>query len=201
MTYQSCYELPLSIFIKCVVDKDPSWLSDNPVADTAAIWDRIISEYGDLIVNQKSGAYNSLAALATKYRTEAMVIEAAVLVLRKIYDESMITVLKSHGFNYKFDFEDYPKYEKDLDRCIGGLKKVYANIRECDKEMSSLLSASGAGNGEPTTKVSFDRDIAMLSKYMGFPIKKDSTTVSEYAAYINLYCAEVELSNSKNGKR
>lgn len=200
MTYDSCEELPLKIFIKCVVDHDYSGLSDENGVDLQALWDKIRSEYGELIRNEKTDVNNSLVILATKLRIEAQVQESAVFVLRKMYSEDCVKILKDAGNNYKFNYDHYPSYERDLDNCIKRLKRKYKEIEECEKDMLAAAGGQAVENSE-VTKASYERDIAMLSKYMGFPIKKETTTVSEYAAIINLYCAEIEAQNNRDGKR
>lgn len=89
---------------------------------------------------------------------------------------------------------DIEKTIKNINRKI---KSLQVQLKEEENRYKGLISNNGPSS--VASEEDFERQISMIGKYMGFRIDKDTTYLSEYAAFI--YGFKKELEHGSAGKR
>jgi len=188
-TYSSCNELPLHNFIMIVVKNDLSMLYSEPnrfiykEADLNEIWHIIFTEYNELTKNESAFHVLSLVKDITVINFKLQQIQSAVDILFKYrsahHFPELIDMLKSMGF-IRYSYSD-ETIENDLRSIIMEAKKMVFDLQQHEREYKEATE----DNGKSATIQDYIDLIAQLSKYMGFPIDKFRTTVSEFISYLN----------------
>lgn len=196
--YDSCHDLPLKRFIKCMVTGNLNYLVKSGYATTRqmkAAWDKIGEEYIELSGDKAQKAILSIVKEISQLKGKLIIIQAIVDELAKYHNQDLVNMLKSMGFNYKFDHSDNEKYLADLKRVISSSKPMLMRIKEREKTLNDL------NNPDQTqvTEADYDSYIASLSKFQSYFIDPEKTTVAQFIAVVNTYKAEIE--NQKNHGR
>lgn len=196
--YDSCHDLPLKRFIKCMVTGNLKYLVKSGYATTRQMksaWDKIGEEYIKLSGDKAQKAILSIVKEISQLKGKLIIIQAIVDELAKYYNQDLVNMLKSMGFNYKFDHSDNEKYLADLKRVVSSSKPMLMRIKEREKTLNDLNNADQT----QVTEADYDSYIASLSKFQSFFIDPEKTTVAQFIAVVNSYKAEIE--NQKNHGR
>lgn len=183
--YHTCSQLPLDIFIECLVDNNYSRLSikGNPTdKDLSKAWDAIYVEYLEL--NQGNETIYSIRLQAEIgllsdeiHRVEEIIflISPPMLPLCGGREQELVDMLRYYGYKQTIDFNsDYTKALNAIKNRLNPKKlRLDARINELTDYMKTRLS------GKPDRKV-FDTNLIRLSRFQGYPVRAKEITVSEY---------------------
>lgn len=197
--YDSCHDLPLKRFIKCMVTGKLKYLVKSGYATTRQIkdaWDKISEEYIELSGDKAQKAILSVVKEISQLKGKLLIIQAIVDELSMYYSQDLVNMLKSMGFNYKFDYEDKEKYLSDLKRVVSSSKPMLMRIKEREKTLDEL----NKNDGTKVTEADYDSYIASLSKFQSYFIDPEKTTVAQFIAVVNSYKAEIENQKNHGGK-
>lgn len=196
--YQSCKDLPLSVFIPCYVQGDLSGLvksGDAPPEALQEAWLNIYSDYCDRIggiqivaMIEKTRAIN---ALASKVDRLMRVVDAA----RKVMSPDLIASLQADGYKIE-ETEDDVIYWRQLDIIEAKIKPEKLRL---DKMLSEM------DKPDKTRKPSeedFERTLAEISIMAKHEVD-DTVTTARYCSYVKRLQAQIEAQNKsiKNGQR
>lgn len=122
----------------------------------------------------------------------------AIYALSKVYDEEMISILKFHGYNYKFDIKNEESYLKDLEKAKIRSNAIIRRIERLDNEIMKSVKES---RDEEFNRQTLSNNLANLSKFMGFSIDEKAITTGRYVGILNLYYSYIEnLRNAEHRK-
>jgi hypothetical protein len=190
--YQHCSDLPLSIFIDCLINKNLRRLtkSGNPTQkELTSAWDQIYSEYCDLSGSPGYKVYMLLNKEIGYLRSKILAVKCCLEVLRYRPSDKAISQLRAYGYAYVFDFEDKVSYLKDLTMVGSKIKTAELALELKTKE---LLKMNSESKSDTLTESTFTDIMTALSKYIGHRIDPKEITVSEFASIRKMYDQEME---------
>lgn len=146
----------------CMFDKDYTLLaSDKSLEEQKALWTEIVDEYCQLLGDQRQeGRFNLLKriiALQTK-------IESGKLLLKYHKSEDALEALRKIG------------YDGDKKKIMALMKKDIVLLANAVKEHEQAHERKDTGN----EKEKFEEWIISISRFMGFPLKENETTVYKF---------------------
>jgi len=187
--YTTCYDLPLSRFIRCDVDGDYSALiieSDGPVDGETLkeAWQAIHQEYLDISGAAQDNYLLSLQTEINRLFIKRLCIVETVALSRKYRYDDAIKLLQGYGYRFPFDPNDPEAYHKDLDRV---LTRSNTLVVEMEQKQSQLEALKPKGDGAKVTRGYYDQWLVALSKFSGYHINEDVTTVSRFVTILKSY--------------
>lgn len=188
----TCYTMKMNQFIRVLLGQE-----------TLTEWEEIYSEYIGLRENKSSSFILELMKSITYLQTKQFIITKCVEVLAHTYNDELVTELKLTGCKGKFNWEDKAGYSNDLRAATSYSKKFTSQIIKKEKELEEYNKRHGNKGIE---RKDFDIWAVTLSKYLGYRVDYDITTVSEWCVIMNQYERYCEVSNAEdknllNGRR
>lgn len=196
--YRHCSELPLAIFIDCICNMKLDRLIRSGKAsysELTAAWEQIYSEYCDLMNTHEYRLYMLLAKEIGHLKSKMLAVACCVDALRIRYSEKSVTMLRQYGYAYQFDYKDRDAYQADIDRVVTRSKAMNIAYKIKKKEMEELEKDS-----EPLREQDFTDMITHLSKFIGYRIDPQVTTVSEFASIRKAHENEIKALKKQNEK-
>ena len=193
----SCKTLPLNSFIKAYCNNDYSGLvkSGTPSDEgLKAAWNEILFDYSGLIKSEDSDYIFQLAKRIGLLQFHIMYVDYAVLFLETTKDDDIAGELRDMGYNIP-PFEDNT-FSKSL-QMVKSLAK--AKVFELDTLTDEYNRISQTKGGKQQTEDEYIRTVVMLSKYQGYNLDRNTTTVYDFAQIFNNYLSEMKIKNKENG--
>jgi len=199
--YQHCSDLPMSIFIPCLIDKKLSLLIKHGKASQREVltaWDQIYSEYCYLSGSKPYQVYMLLTKDIEFLQGKLSIIKMCLRLLTFRPSEKAITQLRSFGYTYAFDFSKPKSYYDDIKSVALKSKTIELTLEIKRKELEKLKKES---DGEEMTRERFTEILTALAKYMGGGLFDTKIlTVSEFASIRKQYDNEVEALKKESEK-
>lgn len=196
--YNSCHDLPLRRFIKVMVNGDNRHLRISGYVTTPQLqkaWDKITEQYMELAGDKAQAAVLSIVKEVSQLKNKLFIIQSIVDEMAKYPSADLANMLRSMGFNYKFDATNPELYLADLKRVVSTSKTMVMRIAEREKSLDSMK-----GDETKVTEADYDRYIADLSKFQGYYIDPERSTVAQFIAVVNGYKKEIEI-QKQNGRQ
>lgn len=195
--YQSCYDLPLSRFIRIMCERDYSALIKEQGGELPADeilqerWNSIYQQYLDL---SGAGEENHILVLTMEvnqlfFRYTAITESVALMRKGYRYDE-LVTILKQAGYNFQFNHNDPSSFYKDLDRVTTRVKALLVQLEQKKIQLEALEKKDSENTQDK--RAAFDQWLVTLSKWSHYHIDEDQTTVSRFVTIRNNYIAHYE---------
>ena len=173
---QSCSELPLSIFIRCLLHHDYSGLvlKGNPCEEKIVkTWENIYQEYIELSDNhyfkKLIGLYKDIGELQSR----VYAVEIGLFLLANGRNQLVINNLNKLGYKRKWTEETY---QSDLENIKSRINSAKLMLKIKEKQIDELMKE----NRKPIKESDFDKALTIMSKYQGYRISKEDITVSEF---------------------
>lgn len=186
----SCNDLMMDKFIKCLLHKEYSCLilEGSPTEiEMREVWDNIFMDYLDLMDNNKTKLLAKSIKDIARNEAKLMVIELALRVLSHHYEfigeeNYLICVknLKDYGYDYEYPRDDEARM-KDLERVRSVSKMAIIKLQSDRANYDKLLNEN---QNKVVRESDFNETFIALSKFMGYSVKPQTTTVSEYCGMI-----------------
>lgn len=183
--------MPLDIFIDCLVDNNFERLIKRGKANDYILlsnWENIFIEYCELSGTTHFKKMLSLMREIGSLKSRLMAIDTCIYVLANKYSFYCVTTLRKLGYDYKFDRNNFADYVKDIELVNNKKKTIELTIAQKETEYSNLLQESKDANID---RVFFDKQLIILSKWIGFSLRKREITVSEYVSILKNYTEEI----------
>ena len=181
MLYKKCAELPLSIFLKIVLESDINLLiksGEHSPEEVGQAWEEIYSEYFEIAGSMDSKYLIQTARTILIAENKIDIINACVPILRLKENEKCYNALTKIGYPIK-RIEDRGQRNKELDRLVSRAKGLVHTIAQGERELRRVTE--NEGRARPTEQ-DYIRSLAYLSKFQGYRIDPEITTVAEYVA-------------------
>lgn len=192
--HQCCKTLPLLNFIECYCNNDLSYLTitGNPIAEELlTAWNEILFEWAGLIKTENSDMLFNLQKDIVLLQYHIFFVENAVQVLWYKYDVEITNELAWLGYNIADDFGS-ETYTQQLNTMVSLAKTIVFDLEELQHQYDSLQKTT---TGKKQTEEEFGITVSILSKYQGYRIITNETTVKEFAAIFNSFIKENKRSN------
>lgn len=173
---QSCSELPLSIFIRCLLHHDYSGLvlKGNPnEGKIVNAWENIYQEYIELSDNQYFKKLIALYKDIGELQSRIYAVELGLFLLANGRNQMVINNLNKLGYKRKWTDETY---QSDLENIKSRINSAKLMIKIKEKQIEELMKE----NHKPVRESDFDKVLTVMSKYQGYRIRKEDITVSEF---------------------
>lgn len=202
--YRTISELPLRVFITCIVDKNLSALiiSGNPtVNELEEAWEDIRQQYADAIGDHEhrlcTSLYKELAIMNCNFRMIILLVDLLGHAFMKELADELNDILNT---SFAFDPSDPIQYKKELQRCLNRSKSILLDIELKEKQYKSI---AGKQPGEATTKPTKEYFISILitlSDHAKHDIP-DTISVFEFCERLKRFNHYVEHLESLKRKR
>lgn len=198
--HRQCSTLPLSHFIEIILNGDMSWLiiSGTPTnAELLSAWEDILEEYASLIKTDKTENVFELYKKIVHTEWRLTFIEKSLLTLKMQYDEEVAGWVGEMGFGEVRYVADREEYLRSLYAIEMRAKMLIVLLNQYKAEYRLMNPERSQEDIVNNTRIRYEKEIASLSKYMGYRIVKEKTMVLEYAAIINNYLEDCRRSTKK----
>lgn len=196
--HRSCETLKYDTFLKVLISGDLNLLTITgfPTEEELGIaWDAIQEEYSTLIATPRSTNVFELAKRISKCNFLIKFIGWATSHLKTKYSEQIALRIQDYG---------YPLIEKDAEQDRGNLKQIYMVESEAKTNIILLNQYTNEykmlyPEGETPvdrTLMDYDKELAILSRFMGKWIRRKKITVWEFCTIVNAYM-EYNKANKK----
>lgn len=196
--YTSCSELPLRKFVRCLVGGDVSFLRKNGWAKKDVLeeaWEKIFIEYLDLTKDPRQSQLLALMRDLTTLNTRAMLVYEICRQLSQKPHPALAEQLKRMGFRYDYDLNDPVKRKRATMATIAQARLLTYQAEQRKKDLEHLQKAGG----KEMTEADYDELITELSKFQGYRLDPNKTTVSEFATIVKRYKDHVKALTKKKG--
>ena len=179
----SCRTLTLDKFVECLFNKRLEVLIEKGTKVPREVlvnqWDAIWSEYIEL---QEDDSLTMMVATLKDYnynRAALASVEIALYVLEIGYNEECANNLRKFGLAYNFETEDKDKYREYLNACKIRSKGFYISA---ERAKQAYLDLTNTTRERAMRLTDFDEVLAHTAKFMGYQIKPQETTVTQFIA-------------------
>lgn len=195
-TYHTCKTLTVGEFINAYCNNDLSGLLKSGEANDIQLqsaWNEILFDWSSLIKSSKSERILNLACEIGLLQWHIIYVEYAVIYLLLKYDEDIATQVQALG--YEVPEFGSKGYESAINRIKSLAKTKVFELNNLRDEYKKIQKTS---EGKSQTEEEFVGMVLILSKYQGYNIDRNITTVFEFAMIFNNYLSEVkQLEKSK----
>lgn len=197
--HTSCTTLLLSDYIICQVDKDlsPLIIEGEPTEqELKDAWQVITHEFFDLSESKQNNYELTLCAEMEALNYKIIAIQQSVEVLRKYRCDELVALLQKLGYRFPFNANKEDEYLKDLGRVLSRAKTLVLQYNDKKAQLDNISKEKAPGETE-VSRSYYDKILAILSKHSGYHVDESKTTVSRYAAILNMYIAYCEQLNAQ----
>lgn len=197
LRYNKGDNCPLSVLISLICDNDMSELRNCPDISIDALKmakNNIIFDYTRICGDKENEI--AIQQLNKIYLLQCRIhsLNLCVNLVKSGLYEDVIPFLKSLYVSIK-------KHDTREDM-IRNLKVIRATSKKIQmqliEELEKYNKKSNSPDSKKITRMDFERQIAAISKFMGFKIDKDKTTVNEYASYVYQYKIHLNDGNKQH---
>ena len=190
----TCYTLKMSLFISYLLGE-----ADKPVN-----WEDLHSEYISLRENKNSAFIINLmkevAYLKTKYRICEKICETLISIGKHekadLIDLTGLTIiLKDYGYRAEYNVKNKSTFTRDVKIVLSGIKKLTTVWQRKEEELAEYYKKYA---GQEIQRKDFYVWAVTLSKYFGYRVDLDETTVAEWCEMLNQYERYCEVQNAEN---
>lgn len=183
--YLRCDQLPLNIFIDCLIDNNLSGIviSGNPSEkQLSSAWEDIYIEYIDLNQSTESLYSIRIQAEVSLLSDEINRVEEILYLLSPQMlpfcngrEGELVQILREYGYKQTIDFTT--DYSKALIAIRGRLNPKKLRLDSRLNEMGEYVKSKASGKA---SRAVFDTNLIRMSRFQGYPIRAKDITVSEY---------------------
>lgn len=191
--HQTCSTLLLSHFFEIMITGDLSWLiikGDVLPSQLEEAWEKIIEEYTSFIQTEKTDDIFLLYKKIKQTEFLMQYVEKCIAALEIQYDNELANWLNERGFGEVAVTNDRELYMKSLKRIKTGATTLVVLLNQYNAEYKILNKDNqnvSIQQSESQKRFAYEKELAILSRFMHMRINKQTIVVTEYAAIINNY--------------
>lgn len=190
------HDLPMRVFVACIVDSDLSGLlieGSATDADLMEAWSNLYAQYVDLLGDAETEYTLYLQRDIALLTHKITAIECALNILAIRHEDLVVIALKDFGIDTSQLYIGNHKYAQELKRISIQLARFRLELKEKENE----LAERDGDDKEPVTKAYFTKILSRLSKYQGYPLRINELTIGEFAAHLKEYNSQALKNNTK----
>jgi hypothetical protein len=163
--------------------------------DLLEAWQNIIDEYCELVKTPKTNGIADCYKRIEHCHFKIKFTERCLEFLYDWYDEEVAMFLMEIGLSFPVRIDDTSLYYKQLERIETQAKSFVVELANLEIEYKRLNPEQE--HALKKTEVDYEKDIAILSQFMGYRIDKRTTSVTEMCAIMNLFTEHNNLLKQK----
>lgn len=186
--HRSCQTLPYGKFMDAIVSNNPVFLviKGHPTeSELIEAWDAILQEYVDLIKTKKSESIFQAWKQVAYTEWKISFMEICLEQLKEKYDKDIAEGITLLGYSLIQPNEDRQLYLKQIYAVETEAKTLIVLLNQYHNEY--ILLCPNGDKQSTRTIADYDKELMVLSKFMGFKIDKHRETTAEVCAIINSY--------------
>lgn len=189
--HRNCNTLKYGTYLEIVLSGDLRLLviSGEPsTEDLKEAWNAILNEYSSYIKTDKSDSiFNCWKKLEyTKWKMH--MVNMCIEGLKIKYSATIAEELMKLGYDYIDGTEDNETYFKKLYDIQTEAKNLIVYYNQYLAEYTKLCPEGAVENSTiQRDRMSYEKELRILSKFMGYGIRKDEISVVEFCSIINTY--------------
>lgn len=150
-------------------------------------WEEILEEYSQLVATDKStGVFELLKKINYNAAKLTFVNEAVKFMKKYGYDAEFADYLVQYGFDFIEPSEGEQLWKQIL-LVESEAKSIIVMLNQYNVEYRKLVPEADLNNTEKLEEMDYLKELAILSKFIGYHIKPEETYVTEFAAIVNTY--------------
>lgn len=149
-------------------------------------WNLITDEYSELIKSDKSDDVFDVYKKIESTKFKLFYIATTLDYLKAEYDYELAESLASMGYFFIQDLPDRKDYLGQIFKVETEAKFLIVLLNQYTNEYNILMKDHEDVSIKRTV-MDYEKELMILSKHQGYRIRKEQTTVTEYAAIINTY--------------
>jgi hypothetical protein len=166
-------------------------LSGNPSQEELeGAWLQLLQEYSDLVRTDKTNNIFEVWLKIEGLRWKIDFVDKALEVLKLQHDETTASALVELGYDYVQPLEDREAYLKQVYFVQTEAKSMVVFLNQYKAEYK-LLVPEGQ-EVEERDRMYYEKELAHLSRFMGYRIIKSDITVYEFCSIVNTYLDSVK---------
>jgi hypothetical protein len=171
------------------VKKDLSLLTisgEPSEEDLAKAYDAIMLEFSDLIRTEKTTSVFDLYKRLSYTKWKLTYLGWALSYLKHQYKKEYAERISLLGYDLIEEMEDREAYLKQIYLVENDAKFLVVQLNQLSNEYKLLNPASTSEESERTA-MDYQKELAILSRFMGKWIRADEITVFEFCSIVNAY--------------
>ncbi|MES2620575.1 MAG: hypothetical protein V4615_06975 [Bacteroidota bacterium] len=165
--YQDCYELPLSVFLDCLLYQQFDKLcieGEAPQEELLEKWANIYAEYLDLSEAFEAHYIFQLQKETLLIHQTITEVDTSLIYLGTVYDERLVNIIRDNGFKIKLDPDNMEAYDIELKRVGAKLAPLRLKLSEKQTEIDSYQTSKAE---DTMDKKFFVTMLNRLAKFQG----------------------------------
>jgi hypothetical protein len=162
--------------------KKPDWYED------------VNNEYMSMRENKNNLYVLDLMKEIVQLNSQLFIIAQCLSVLEVRYVRELVLDLKQEGCSGRFDWSNKAQYRGDLKAAASRSKRLISQRNRLQEELDAFHAKYSGGDVTPDH---FDDWAVELSKFMGYNVRLDQTTVSTWVKMMNKYDRYSEVVNAE----
>lgn len=194
--HQGIEKLPYSIFLQVITTGDVKHLiieGDPAEAELLMAWYEIQYEYSDSVRTSKTDSILQLSKKILDAQWRMSFIDLCVFILKKGYNKEPADALVSLGYSLVEDLPERDAYLMQIYQIETEAKFLIIQLNQYNNEYKRLNP--GGPGVQSRTMIDYEKELRILSKFMGYSIKKDQVTTMEFCSILNAYIEHIETNN------
>lgn len=179
----SVQNLKYGTFIQLLLGK----ITPAIVGMTEGDWKAILLEYSSLIETEKSK--NLFTAYQRWFYTSWKIytLEQLLTFLKVAHDADIASEVHNLGYDLVEYKDDREEYLKQIYLIENEAKTLVVLLNQYTAEYKMLTGGDEGAEEVKRDEMHYEKEIAIMSRHMGFRIKKDKITVFEWIGYLNTF--------------
>lgn len=193
--HSSCSTLPYNIFLQIQLTRDITLLTIKGNVDPeilAIAWDKIVEECADLIKTDKADNIFQLVKKIRRTDWQIFYLEKALNRLKVGYSEYHALRIQELGYDLIKDLEDNEAYLKQIYLVENEAKTLIILLNQYIHEYNLYNLKT---NSEEKDLMHYEKELRILSKFIGHKLLADEITVFYYYSVVNAF---FELNKKKS---
>lgn len=157
-------------------------------------YEDVNNEYMSMRENKNSQYVLDLMKEIAQLSSTLFIVGQCLIILEVKYNRELVNELKQLGCTGRFDWSNKDQYYGDLKAAASRSKRMISQRNRLQEELDEFHRKHGAGDITPDY---FDEWAVELSKFMGYNVRLDQTTVSVWVKMLNKFDAYQEIMNAE----
>lgn len=186
--HQSINTVPYKAFYEVIISGNTNLLtiSGTPTGEQLnEAWSVIEQEYSDAVQTKKTKSIFDLAKKILNNRWQLSLIDMCVYILKQQYCETSAGALLDLGYPFVENLEDREQYLTQIYAIETEAKFLIILQNQYNNEYKNLTGGEKAP--VERTAIDYEKELRIISKYVGYSIKSDQITVFEFISYLNMF--------------
>lgn len=196
--HRSCKTLLYDTFLNIIDSGSLSLLvihGQPSIEELVEAWGDILQEHSELIKSNKTQSISDLFKKITYTEWKIVFLEKGLWLLKHEYNEKIATDIANMGYDLIVANDDRETYLRQIYGVETDAKFLIVQLNQYKTEYSILCPKDQ--QVKTLTLIDYERDIAILSKFMGYRINKKEITVFEFDGIVNYYLETVQKEKQK----